>query len=93
MLATEWIQNGFRFIELEKQILEKTGQKQNPYRTSHVVVDKSQVQAIRLFRGLSCGFSFECLNTPVWICRGDNCKVEVTARQDFVLKDHHHYNK
>ena len=97
-LVTENINKGayfYHFKEVEAQILEKTGQKTNPHRNQQQVVDKSQTQMLRLCRGFSCGFIFECLELPYWTCLGDNCSVRVSLGEDYALDDNdkHHYHK
>ena len=95
-LVTEKIYKGSEFqsfIEVEKQILEKTKQKVNNYRSQQEPVDKSKTQVLRLFRGTSCGFKFECLDPPVWICQGEHCNVKVTLDKNLTLDDSYHYTK
>lgn len=97
-LMTEMILNGSahdEFDYLEEKILKITGQKKNPYRkhTPQVVVDKTKEQKFQLYRGQSCGFSFECLKPPVWTCRGNNCGVEVTLEKDLTFADLNHYSR
>ena len=100
MMVTEMVDDDIMnadFIpeDLERKILTKTGQKENPYRKpkQNTPVDKSQVQSLRLFRGRSCGFLFECLESSVWTCMGQNCNVSVELGEDFILEDDHHYSR
>ena len=97
-IVTELVDDGDSSLTfLGEKILEKTGQKQKPYRTpsSHNVVDKRQTQSSCMFRGKSCGYSFksQALDPSNWICLGDNCAVITVVKDDFYLVDPHHYNR
>ena len=100
-LMTEMILNGSAHIEfdfLEEKILKITGQKHNPYRKPKAqskadFLATKKDQRLRLIRGESCGFSFECLKPPIWICRGNNCGVEITMEEDFSFKDLNHISR
>ena len=100
-LMTEMILNGSTHIEfdfLEEKILKITGQKHNPYRKPKAqskadFLATKKDQKLRLIRGESCGFSFECLKPPIWICRGNNCGVEITMEEDFSFKDLNHISR
>ena len=62
--------------KIEQCILQKTGQKHNIHMMDQTLVDKSQKQQMELFRGSSCGFSFEP-HDGGWACSGQNCSVKV----------------
>ena len=97
-LITEMILNGSphdEFNSLEKAILQKTGQKQNPYRTpklskSEMNVVKSKTQKLQLVRRISCGFTFQYLKPSVWVCAENNCGVGISVDEDITFKDLNH---
>ena len=65
--------------------IEKIGSKAGLNRDCNSPVDKTKKQSLNFVYGSSVGYKFECLDPPVWKCRGENCNIEIIVNEDSSL--------